>query len=98
MGHVNNTPWTVLVQAYIEVPLTEDADRVYRLAELEWRPNEGAIWELNKELTDILRNPQARVFVDVSYEPVHKNTGKVHESRIGDRVRVRRLEFLIQGR
>ena len=94
IGRVNDTPWTVIAQMHIEDQLGEDVAQVFQLNERDWKPNEGAVWNLNKRLADLLKNPQTKVYLDISYEPVHKNTGKVRGARIGDRVHLRQLHFM----
>jgi hypothetical protein len=93
MGRPNPTKWAVVVRPHIEVPIGDDSATLWQLNRLEWAPNSGPGWSLSKELVSHIRNPTTKVYLEVSYEPVHKNIGNVAGVEIGDLVRLNHLDF-----
>jgi hypothetical protein len=84
----NCTKWSVVVRPRIEVPESSLITRAWFLGHQECTPSSGAVWSLNRDLVSHVRDPDTKVYAEVSYEPVHKNIGNVNGVEIGEMVRL----------
>jgi hypothetical protein len=90
---INSTPWTVVIGVTIDLPIDDHSSRGYQLEAQAWKPNTGLSWQISSEVKRMLDDKKSKIYANVEYEPINKNTGSVNGVAVGDKVNLHWLDF-----